>query len=125
MSSALLPVPVFLAPLQALWRWLMPALPALAHLPKRPNALRGRSTPSGQPLRHRQLVWRPRAAPRHGAAQQRPLPAHAPAQRPLRVVRVMEAGQAPAQVGRMVISGRMADVCAELDRLAACEAALS
>lgn len=46
-----------------------------------------------------------------------------PAQRPLRVVRVMEAGQPRSQVGRMVISGRMADVCAELDRLAACEAA--
>jgi len=43
--------------------------------------------------------------------------------RPLRVVRVMEAGQPRSQVGRMVISGRMADVCAELDRLAACEAA--
>ena len=38
----------------------------------------------------------------------------------LRVVRVMEAGQKPGQVGRMVISGRMSDVCAELDRLAAC-----
>ena len=46
-----------------------------------------------------------------------------PVQRPLRVVRVMEAGQPRSQVGRMVISGRMADVCAELDRLAACEAA--
>ncbi|MBX9870466.1 MAG: hypothetical protein K2X75_00575 [Burkholderiaceae bacterium] len=46
-----------------------------------------------------------------------------PAQRPLRVVRVMEAGQPRSQVGRMVISGRMADVCAELDRLAASEAA--
>lgn len=44
---------------------------------------------------------------------------------PLRVVRVMEAGQARTSVGRMVISGRMADVCAELDRLAAREAALS
>ncbi len=43
---------------------------------------------------------------------------------PLRVVRVMEAGQAPASSGRMVISGRMADVCAELDRLAAREALL-
>ncbi len=43
---------------------------------------------------------------------------------PLRVLRVMEAGQAPAQVGRMRISGRMADVCAELDRLAACESLL-
>ncbi len=39
--------------------------------------------------------------------------------------RVVETGQASASVGRMVISGRMADVCAELDRLAAREAALS
>jgi hypothetical protein len=45
--------------------------------------------------------------------------------KPLRVVRVVEAGQARTSVGRMVISGRMADVCAELDRLAAREAALS
>lgn len=44
-------------------------------------------------------------------------------QRPLRVVRVVEAGQGRAEVGRMVISGRMADVCAELDRLVAREAA--
>ena len=43
----------------------------------------------------------------------------APPSSRLRVVRVMEAGQTPTQVGRMVISGRMADVCAELDRLAA------
>jgi hypothetical protein len=43
----------------------------------------------------------------------------------LRVVRVVETGQTRASVGRMVISGRMADVCAELDRLAACEAALT
>ena len=47
-----------------------------------------------------------------------------PASPVLRVMRVLEAGQAPASVGRMVISGRMADVCAELDRLAA-RAALS
>ena len=44
------------------------------------------------------------------------------AARPLRVVRVVERGQSRSDVGRMVISGRMADVCAELDRLAACEA---
>ncbi|WP_294768185.1 hypothetical protein [uncultured Rhodoferax sp.] len=43
--------------------------------------------------------------------------------KPLRVVRVVESGQARTAVGRMVISGRMADVCAELDRLAASEAA--
>ena len=36
---------------------------------------------------------------------------------PLRVVRVVENGQAPLQCGRLMISGRMADVCAELDRM--------
>ncbi len=48
-----------------------------------------------------------------------------PATRPLRVVRVIERGQSRTDVGRMVISGRMADVCAELDRLVAREAAES
>ena len=43
--------------------------------------------------------------------------------RPLRVLRVLDRGHAPACAGRMRISGRMADVCAELDRLAATEAA--
>lgn len=43
--------------------------------------------------------------------------------KPLRVVRVLEVGQTRHSVGRMVISGRMADVCAELDRLAARETA--
>ena len=40
----------------------------------------------------------------------------------LRVLRVHESGQNAAGAGRMVISGRMADVCAELDRLVAMEA---
>ena len=35
----------------------------------------------------------------------------------LRVVRVLDHKQPRAFAGRMVISGRMADVCAELDRL--------
>ena len=47
-----------------------------------------------------------------------------PVRKPLRVVRVVEACGAPAAAGRMVISGRMADVCAELDRLAALESRL-
>jgi hypothetical protein len=42
-----------------------------------------------------------------------------PIHKPLRIVRIVEIDQAPTQVGRMIISGRMADVCAELDRLAA------
>ena len=37
----------------------------------------------------------------------------------LRVRRLAEAGQRADCAGRMVISGRMADVCAELERLAA------
>lgn len=58
-----------------------------------------------------------------------PLPVRAPAQAataraaaPLRVVRVMEPSAPRTVAGRMVISGRLADVCAELDRLAALEA---
>ena len=43
---------------------------------------------------------------------------------PLRVLRVVEKGQPLSSTGRLVISGRMADVCAELDRLAARESAL-
>ena len=40
----------------------------------------------------------------------------------LRVLRIQESGQSAPSAGRMVISGRMADVCAELDRLVALEA---
>lgn len=40
----------------------------------------------------------------------------------LRVVRPVESGVPAGRTGRMVISGRMADVCAELERLAALEA---
>jgi hypothetical protein len=43
---------------------------------------------------------------------------------PLRVLRVVEKGQPRSCAGRLVISGRMVDVCAELDRLVAREAAL-
>ena len=43
---------------------------------------------------------------------------------PLRVLHVVESGQSRSSTGRMVISGRMADVCAELDRLVEREAAL-
>jgi hypothetical protein len=43
----------------------------------------------------------------------------------VRVVRVMDGCNTTTGAGRMVISGRMADVCAELDRLAAGEAGQS
>ena len=35
----------------------------------------------------------------------------------LRILREFESGASPACAGRMVISGRMADVCAELERM--------
>jgi hypothetical protein len=58
----------------------------------------------------------PCALPSHSKAQAaKRLPA-------LRIVHVHESGQSAAGAGRMVISGRMADVCAELDRLVAMEA---
>ena len=57
------------------------------------------------------------------ASAPRPLPVNpsAASVRPLRVLRVVDAGQPAGSTGRMVISGRIADVCAELDRLAAAE----
>lgn len=45
--------------------------------------------------------------------------------RPLRVVHVVDKEVNSNGLGRLVISGRMADVCEELERLAAREAALS
>lgn len=39
----------------------------------------------------------------------------------LRVTRMLDDTRQPGQAGRMVISGRMADVCAELERLARLE----
>lgn len=45
------------------------------------------------------------------------------APRRLKVVREFDAGISPSCAGRMMISGRMADVCAELDRMAQRETA--
>lgn len=64
---------------------------------------------------------RARARQRSAGALQPSALAALPPRRPLRVVRVVDACHAPAGAGRMVISGRMADVCAELERLAALE----
>ena len=64
----------------------------------------------------RYVAVRPACAPRSASK-----PVAAQAARPLRVVRMIDAGAPRRQGSRMVISGRMADVCAELDRLAALE----
>ena len=94
------------APLQQLAGWLAGAPPRAPRrvapgLPQAPLA----ACASGS-----RSTWRPTVR------------ATLPSRRPLRVVRVMDGCHAPASAGRMLISGRMADVCAELDRLAASEA---
>ncbi len=139
MTTALFAVPGILAPLQGLFRWFAAgALPGRSG--QRPAAVRAPET-HGQPITVKSIAdcaHHTRASSiskgtnslKNGAAGAcRAQPASspacvAPARLVLRVMRVLEAGQAPASVGRMVISGRMADVCAELDRLAAREAAL-
>lgn len=62
-----------------------------------------------------------------GGASVVPLRAHRPQanRRPLRVVRVVDVDLRRASTGRMVISGCMADVCAELDRMIQKESALA
>ena len=95
------------------------------------NGLKNRVTRTGTVTLRAQSA-RSAASAASGALAASPRPAASlasvatlvPASPVLRVMRVLEAGQAPASVGRMVISGRMADVCAELDRLAARETAL-
>ncbi|MDM0048464.1 hypothetical protein [Variovorax sp. J22R115] len=61
--------------------------------------------------------------PSCGGRQSATVQASAPTARPLRVVRMVDAQQPGCHQSRVVISGRMADVCAELDRLVALEAA--
>lgn len=75
--------------------------------------------PRSVPFQSRVLPLRPAAS----AVMPQPTVTQAPtAPRPLRVLRVVDS-QGRAAGGRMVISGRMADVCAELERLAGKEAA--
>ena len=72
----------------------------------------------------RYVAVRPASAVSRGAAHAAGSTGGATAAvRPLRVVRTVDAQRPGLRAGRVVISGRMADVCAELDRLAALEAA--
>ncbi len=111
-------VSVFLAPLHTLAAWLVPA----------PANSRQFAVPANAPRSPHQLAlpfaWAAGGAKRgrthaHGAK----LPSAACAEDTatpgrLKVVRVVDAAVSPACAGRMVISGRMADVCAELERMA-------
>ncbi len=124
MSFALFASPATLAPLQGFFRW-FGASPLPAHrLVTPPAFLRSRARIG--PAMHELAAQR---APRELGNTKRIAAGTAPrslgtALPAVRVVRMLEAGQSRASVGRMVISGRMADVCAELDRLVRREEAL-
>jgi hypothetical protein len=109
MGIALLAIADFWMPLQSLASRLLPA--------RRPRHRDSGSASAG--LRY--VAVRPACTARaHGAAAPKAAPAPV---RPLRVIRVVDGPQGEKRsTNRMVISGRMADVCAELDRLAALEA---
>lgn len=96
---------------QGLSNWTRPA--TVAAKPQRTNAS----------LRPVWATRRPVCVPQGLKSGIQPHRVHAATTSPaLRVLRVTESDQRVKGAGRMVISGRMADVCAELDRLAAIEA---
>ncbi len=103
-----------LAPMQALAAWLAPVRRVRA-----PVAVRSFAKPASAPHLPHQLALPFGAAGK--ASRCRPVPAPGCSSKPavsrLRVVRVFDQAVAPSCAGRMVISGRMADVCAELERM--------
>jgi hypothetical protein len=112
MGIALFTASGLLAPLQSLVHWFMP--------PATPTLRTTATSPVGRHVRAPDAAAATGNRPARGCAA--PRQALTARSRPLRVVRVVESNRLPASAGRMVISGRMADVCAELDRLAAVEA---
>jgi hypothetical protein len=132
MHIALFDNPALLAPFHGLYRWVLDGFrdglmdgSAAAVRPMQRNSLR-QSSFAAKPA-YTAYASGCIDSPGNGSGCPTVRPLRKPTPRalpPVRMIRLREAGQARASVGRMVISGRMADVCAELDRLAACEAAL-
>lgn len=134
MRIASLTFSAFSHPLHTLARWLQPAMhggyehgatarpartckpPVPAHAaPTCPAAARmprDEAMPAAAGARGLQHGTTPGTDAPHGHTQAR------------HVVRVLRTAASGADAGRLVISGRMADVCAELDRMAAREALL-
>ena len=92
-----------LAPVQALVAFFMPVQPSQAK--DKPVIHR-----PVQRLSHAKNINRRAPATAFTATSARPISR-------LKVMREFEPGMGRSQSGRMVISGRMADVCAELDRI--------
>lgn len=103
----------WLAPVHALAAWLMPAR-------SRPPVTR-RAPGSGSPSLAGALPGLP--AIKTTCHRPAPAPCKAMTVSRLKIVREFDAAMSPSSAGRMMISGRMADVCAELDRLAQQESA--
>lgn len=125
MSFALFASPAMLAPLQGIFRWFGPAASTVHRTTVlSPAFLRPRARP--EPATRWLAIGSVQLeAPTTQRAVRSPvLPSLRAALPAVRVVRMLEAGQPRASVGRMVISGRMADVCAELDRLVGREESL-
>jgi len=104
MGIALLSIADFFMPLQSLANRWMPV----------------RRSRRGSASGLRYVGVRPSCAARASTAAKPEMPAAA---RVLRIVRTVDAQRPGQRASRLLISGRMADVCAELDRLAALEAA--
>ena len=86
--------------------------------------LAGSATPAAQPQHPTRALRMVRPTGVRPQIKARPVSAIcSPRPAALRVVRVCDSQPTPGDIGRMVISGRMADVCAELDRLVEHEAA--
>ena len=98
---------MLLAPIQALVALFVPARPVLAHIRPvlSPSIARRASTHLYRTLK------RPDAKPAKTNM------ADVPVQR-LKIMRQFEPGASRSCAGRLVISGRMSDVCAELERMA-------
>lgn len=106
------------------WGGLLRRLPLARTLPL---ALASNRATARSPMEPASCTW-PMASParasrldsvRHATLSAAPRQARAM----LRVVRIVETDQASASSGRIVMCGRMADVCAELDRMVEREAA--
>ena len=96
---------ILFAPVKALATFFMPVQPARA-------SHRFDTCPTGEHLATVQKVLKRRPVDFSVAERARP-------DSRLKIMREFEPGMSRCQVGRMAISGRMADVCAELDRIAA------
>ncbi|MFC5523504.1 hypothetical protein [Polaromonas jejuensis] len=112
-----------LAPVQALAAWFVPAQSASnrfaepAAAPQQGQQLALPLASSDSPPNRRPMLTQACTAKSGKASKKRLAPSR------LKVVREFDSGVGPACAGRMVISGRMADVCAELERMALRETA--